>query len=243
MNPPLLVFIVDQSGDPAIAAALPRIVAALGRQVSEHVAPTWGRVVPALQFGGAAPDGASQIVIRGGAAPEGELGDHDEDAQGDPRGQVFPKPILDSGGSILLGANSLSVTLSHELLELIGDASANLWADGPDGYSYALELCDAVEGDAYDIDGVWVSNFVFPGFFDPLGAAGVRLDYMRQLSKPFGMTPGGYQIRRASSGGVSNVWGDRFPAWKRAAKLRKTAFRAARAGARLAVGEDGTLVG
>ncbi len=225
MNPPLLVFFVDSTGDADVARVLPRIVAALGRQLAEHVTPTWGRVVPMLQFGGVAPAGASQIVILKNADQADALGYHDETPDGAPYGRVFLKPIFASGGTLLEGANSLSVTLSHELLELVGDPSANLWADGPGGYSYALELCDAVEGDAYEIDGVSVANFVFPGFFDPQGAAGVRLDFMRQLTTPFAMTPGGYQIRRSQKGRVDNVWGDRFPSWKQELKARKGARR------------------
>lgn len=225
MNPPVLVYVVDHSRSAAVAAAMPRMMEALGRQLAEHLAPTWGRVVPALQYGGKAPAGASQIVLLEETDQADALGYHDETPEGVPYARVFLKPILSRWGTLYNSPNSLSVTLSHELLELVGDPSANLWADGPGGLSYALELCDPCESDAYAIDDVFVSNFVFPGYFDPQGGPNVRLDYMGVIEKPFGVRPGGYQIRRSHGSSTDNVWGQRYPEWKRASKAHKEAKR------------------
>lgn len=239
MNPPVAIVIVNKSTLPGLSAALPAIVAALGAQLANDVAPVWG-AVPALKLGTAPEAGESAITIVDALDVDGALGYHDE-AGGIPRGFVGTKPIIDNGGTISSGPNSVSVTLSHELLEMVGDESANLWADGPDGADYARELCDAVEGDSYEIDGIAVSNFVYPAFFDPQADSAEKLDHLGKVTAPFGMTAGGYQIRRSEPGQVSQVWGAQsvhivahrhgrtvaavfgpdFPAWKKSAKEGK----------------------
>lgn len=98
------------------------------------------------------------------------------------------------------------VTLSHETLELLTDPGANRWADGPNGDDYAIETCDATEGDTYLIDGIPVSNFLYPSFFDITAGADERLDHMGLIDKPFGMTRGGYQIRRTEPGRVGQIF-------------------------------------
>ncbi len=222
MTPPVVIAVVNQStAAPELDGQLPAIVSALGRQLAEHLQPFWGRVLPSLALTKTPPTGASQLVMLDDADQADALGYHDETPDGVPYGRVFVRPILGSGGTVATGANSISATLSHELLEMVGDPSANLWADGPGGFDYAVELCDAVEGDAYEIDGIAVSNFVLPAFFDPQAAADARFDYVAKLGKPFTMTPGGYQIRRTETGAVSNVFGEAFPAWKLAAKAHR----------------------
>src|SRR6266851_6398306 len=79
---------------------------------------------------------------------------------------IFAKDdIADSG--------EYSSTLSHELLEMIADPGVNLYAIGKfrDGGRkksglYGLEVCDPVEANYYKIDGVTVSDFVRPEWFE-----------------------------------------------------------------------------
>lgn len=253
VNPPTKIVIINKTTEqsaPGLAKVLPAIVAALGKQLANDVFPVWGNV-PVLELGTAPEDGASTIVLQDGLDVDGALGYHDE-ANGIPRGFIGVGVILANGGTNSTGPNSVSVTLSHELLEMIGDESANLWADGPDGSDYARELCDAVESDSYDIDGIAVSNFVYPAFFDPQADKTERLDRLGKLTKPFAMTSGGYQIKRAEPGAVSQIWGAHgqsklvkiigrhggrdigavfgadYPTWKIRAKVEKLIKRVAR---------------
>ncbi len=209
-------------------SALPAIVHALSVQLARDVAPIHG-VVPALELvaPGATPTGDAIMTILDDPDQAGALGYHDETQDGKPLAKIFVKPTIDNGGTITTGPNSVSVTMSHELCEMVGDSACNGWSDGPDGSDYAQELCDAVEGDAYDIEGVSVSNFLFPAFFDPKAEFGSRLDHMGTLAKPFTMTPGGYQIVRSETGSVSQVFAATFPDWKRASKAHKLARRSA----------------
>ena len=84
------------------------------------------------------------------------------------------------------------MTLSHELLEMLADRWINWCAQESDGKVYALEACDAVEADklGYKIDGVLVSDFIAPSWFEPTKAD--RVDFKRRISKPLQLASGGY---------------------------------------------------
>jgi hypothetical protein len=93
----------------------------------------------------------------------------------------------------------LTVTLSHELLEMLPDPWINWCAQGSDGKIYALEVCDAVAADrlGYEIDGVLVSDFVTPSWFEPTQAD--RIDFKQRIGKSLELAPEGYfgaQCRR-----------------------------------------------
>jgi hypothetical protein len=100
-------------------------------------------------------------------------------------GKVFAGLDIQSG-------SSWTVTLSHELLEMLGDPWINWCAEASDGKIYALEVCDAVEADelGYQINGVLVSDFITPSWFEPTKAD--RVDFKRRLSKSLDLARGGY---------------------------------------------------
>jgi hypothetical protein len=87
--------------------------------------------------------------------------------------------------------------MSHELLEMLLDPSANYWANDGDGKNlYALEACDAVESNDYLINGIAMSDFLYPAFFDPYARPGARLNHVVSSSPsgPLVTADGGYQI-------------------------------------------------
>lgn len=116
--------------------------------------------------------------------------------------------------SVMAGSSSISAALSHEVAETIGDPSCNEWVDDMRGHEWAHELCDAVQEWGYTINGVAVSDFVLPAFFEP-GAGGPynfgALQGGPKLSAPFATAPGGYQIQRTSGGGEVQVTGQIAP--------------------------------
>jgi N-acetylmuramoyl-L-alanine amidase-like protein len=95
------------------------------------------------------------------------------------------------------GAN-WTVTASHELLEMLGDPDINLTAlvqsSDTTGRLYAYEVADPCEADSYGytIGNTFVSDFVFPAWFESFAPAGTRLDQQGQIRKPFEILPGGY---------------------------------------------------
>ena len=226
------VHIVNLSRHPGLTSELvARMTIALAKQAAEHVAPLWDIVPPALSFGETPAPGSAPLVIFDTAEQAGFLGYHSVGPDGVPYGRVFIATILGHGGTLIETANSVSVTLSHEWLEMLGDPACNEWCDANDGYTYAEELCDAVEAQAYDIDGIMVSNFVTPLWFEPFANAAIgRFDYLSRLTAPFQLDRGGYAIRRPLNGGpVENVWGAEYPEHKRAGKLHPAARTARRA--------------
>lgn len=210
------------------------IAQALSSQLRYHAAPAWAALPWSCSYYAdpkLVPSTAYRLWLLDDPDAAGALGYHDQDPSGAPYGKVFTKPILDSGGDVLRLANSISVTASHEALEIFGDPQANYWAEMPDGRLIALELCDPVEGDAYDVSvgghPVAVSNFVFPEYFD-WSPQSQRFDKLRRLSSPFTMTNGGYQILK-DGGAVKNVFGASYASWKLAGKSHPAARTAKRA--------------
>lgn len=113
--------------------------------------------------------------------------------------------------------------LSHEILEAIGDPTADRWMKRPDGSEEAVEVADPVQGNSYTIDthvitptpvlAIKVSNFVLPSYFDPNGKA--PFDAMGVLTEPFTVAPGGYAVVLSADGNETDVFGDRTAASKK----------------------------
>ena len=163
------------------------------------------------------PAGADLLVILDNADQAGDLGYHDETPDGKPYARAFVTPILDQGGKPLRTDMSVSACVSHEVCEWFGDPYVNLWADDGGRKEYAVELCDPVENDSYEIDHVAVSNFVTKRYFDHLAPKGSRFDYLKKLKKPYSMTPGGYLLIRHGTN-VQEKDGARYPNWKKEMK-------------------------
>ena len=216
----------DQEITPMILA---EIAAAVERQLYEHYAPFWessGAPVIGYPRLRDIPDGACIVVILDDAEQAGYLGYHDVTNDGRPYSRVFWNPIKNSGGTIKDGFNSLSAVISHEVLETIGDPYASFWATNPKTNKFhALELCDAVESEAYEIDGVSVSNFVGPRFFrkgpGPYDWMSQMLGLKSSLNGPFDTAPGGYQIVATDMDSISNIYGANYPEWKKETKTHK----------------------
>jgi len=176
-------------------ADMPAVVAALQKQVSSEFAAAWG-IDAALHWipKEIQPNQAFwQLVILDDSDQADALGYHETTAAGLPLGKVFARTTIQSGGS-------WTVTASHELLEMLADPEINLTVFVQDGETtgklYMYEVCDAVEEVIYDIDGVPVSDFVLPSYFQP-GTPGATpappFDHLGQLAKPLpALLEGGY---------------------------------------------------
>jgi hypothetical protein len=210
--------------DSQVEAALP----ALQKQVHDDFRPYWDLdcTLTFLAKNEPLTRGWWQIVITDHPDQAGALGYHEMSSTGSPLGKVFAK--LD-----LAKRASWSVTLSHELLEMLADPWINWCATGADGRVYALEVCDAVEADTlgYEIDGVLVSDFITPAWFEPTCAD--RVDFKQHVQKQLELAPGGYisvldpvtgwtQITAKGPGGPAALPGSRRqrrklirPAWQK----------------------------
>ena len=169
------------------------VVNALQVQVHRDFAPAWG-IDAELIFvpKGHTPDPTTWwLVLLDDSDQAGALGYHEVTPTGLPIGKVFAKTDIDY-------KLKWSVTASHELLEMLSDPDINLTTflqvSNYGGYLYAYENCDSVEDDAYayNINGVDVSDFVLPIYFQPSIPA-TKWDFCGHLKGPVPqMLPGGY---------------------------------------------------
>jgi hypothetical protein len=188
------------------------VIRAVNRQIAEDFRAFWWQEAR-LRLGrrtAAVADPQHPVEMRGDAilyllddptdpSVEDILGYHAENADGVAFGFVF------TAISERLG-EPWSVTLSHEALELLGDANVNKLAAGPDPrdprnpHRYVLhwfEMCDAVQAESYKIDGIAVSNFVTPQYFTIGEQEAARNDFLSRRHRgrtlpSFGVNPGGY---------------------------------------------------
>jgi hypothetical protein len=160
----------------------------------------------------------------------GALGWHHEDKEGFFCGFVAVDAITTLGGTLTRGPDSVSQAMSHEVLELLGNPGVNRWADTMDGRQFSMEVCDPVDGDAYDIDvrgePIAVSDFVHPAWFDPYAPSGSWFDQMQLLHEPFVHRPSGYAVIRDQKGEAEH-FGEKMAPEKR--QRRRGLGRCARA--------------
>ncbi len=93
-----------------------------------------------------------------------------------------------------------SLTASHECLEMLVDPFGDrlMAGDSPKRDQgrvlFLVEVCDPSEAAefAYSVNGVLVSDFYTPAFFDPVTADGVRYSFTNAIREPRDVLPGGY---------------------------------------------------
>lgn len=131
------------------------------------------------------------LVLLDNSDQANALGYHDLTPEGLPLGKVFAATDKQYGAKV-------GVTASHELLEMLLDPYINLVVEDTNrGVFVAYEACDAVEADelGYDINGVQVSDFVLPDFFNPLAGSykGAQYSHLSNVHAPFQLAAGGYE--------------------------------------------------
>lgn len=195
------IYVVNSS---TLAAddAVREWTAACALQLERDVAPYWHRRPVRVQFLDApehAPRGSWVIGVLDDADQVGDLGWHTDDG-GRVYGRVFLRPCVQYDVPP-------STTLSHEIIETFCDPAVDRWADSGEGWETPVEACDAVESGSYEINGVAVSDFLFPRWFRPrsLGA----MSFCGTVKAPFTLAPGGYMVRRFPDGTEDQVFGDK----------------------------------
>lgn len=167
------------------------IVTALQNQVNHDFLGTWGEAADLIQVpkGGHPQSGTWWLCVLDDSDQAGALGYHDLTTEDHPIGKVFAATDQKYGAKV-------SVTMSHELLEMLGDAYLCQSAlDPKSGRLYAYENCDAVEADdqGYERDGVTVSDFVLRQWFDSEHRGkGIATTYTGKHLEPFELAAGGY---------------------------------------------------
>jgi hypothetical protein len=170
------------------------VSAALQTQVMRDFAPIWGIQATVDYFPSldAVPLGYWPLMIVEDASGPGTH----IDRNGQPVGYVEYGPTW-------------SLTASHETLEMLADPSGmrTIAGDAPVGTAerveFLLEVCDPCQSvdHAYSVNGVLVSDFYTPAYFEPLFTAGSKYSFCGALQEPRDVLPGGYLTWRSPSTG------------------------------------------
>lgn len=182
----ITIDIVNQTSrirDARFAALVP----VLQQHINADFGPAWQLDSVTLNFvGRGQPYSAASwsLFLRDTSDEPGDLGYHTD--AGQPAGYVFVEDDMRYGAEI-------SVTIDHELKEMLVDPTTARMGATIGGNQYICEVCDPVEADAdgFVLDGFHLSNFVLPAYFDPSSTG--PWDFMKLLSGPCpALRPGGY---------------------------------------------------
>ena len=184
---------------------LQAVAAALQIQLTRDWYPVWRTTATIITLTStqAIPAGAWPIYILDSSDILGALGYHaDTLGTNIPYGRVFVKTCQQYG-------YSWTVTLSHELLEMMANPNVNLTVfkqtSNTAGTIYFFEVGDPCQDDSfgYLINGVLVSDFIYPTWYDTGATApGTQYDYSRKITAPFQVGKLGYaSIFNVSKGG------------------------------------------
>jgi hypothetical protein len=163
-------------------------VAAVQKQVATDFAPAWGAsaVLSAFPSLDHVPLGYWPVVVRD------DIGINDAGVHLSESGDKVFALVLFSG-------SRWTVTLSHEVLELLVDPFGTRFLPGPSAQDetqeveYLAEICDPCQADdcAYPVNGdQLVSDFVLPGYYG--GAGDGRYSFAGNLTEPRQVLVNGY---------------------------------------------------
>ncbi len=167
---------------------LTQIAHALQTQVLRDFGPLWNvqaavSYYPELED---IPVGALPVIVRDELEEPGALGYH-VDEQNQPY-------------ALVQYTDTLSLTISHETLEMLADRQGNRTQAGAspqneaEQVQFLVEVCDPCEDAsyAYSIEGVLVSDFITPNFYDPVASPGTKYSFTGAIPGPRQILKGGY---------------------------------------------------
>jgi hypothetical protein len=152
---PTIACFIDKTSTTPLGVDFDQLVTAMQVYVDQHVAPVWGTPAKLVKSTGFLKD-CWAIVFLDDADQPGALAYHDLTPDGLPLSKVFVRTTLQAGEEV-------SVSASHELVEMLVDPAINIMTTGPDPKTvYAYESADPVEALSFDVNGIAMSDFVYP---------------------------------------------------------------------------------
>jgi hypothetical protein len=180
------VALISQTADVTVAETQ-RISAALQKQVSRDFQPIWdiNATVDAFATIEDVPDGYWPILIRD------DIGGMGEGVHLDRNGQPY---------ALVKSSYGTPLTCSHELLEMLVDPFGNRMISsdsikpGQGRVRYLVEVCDPSEHSefGYDVNGIRLSDFYTPNYFDPVETTGIRYSFTGAIKAPKQVLKYGY---------------------------------------------------
>lgn len=204
-----LVAIVDLTGKVPFAQ-LQIVTAAIQKQITYHASPHWLDIenkplsanLVAYRSLSEVPQGAWPVTIENNIEPT----DQTATAQLSQMNKVYSATLygyhLVRNGipyARLLYTSQYSKVLSHEVLEMLVNPyltryiGIELYSESPGLEKVIQEIADPVQATAYDIDGVQVSNFIFPAWYHVTKIEGEQYDYLGLITEPKAVLEGGYK--------------------------------------------------
>jgi hypothetical protein len=165
---------------------LTEVSAAIQKQVTRDFGPLWGidATVDAFATTDAAPIDYWRVLIRDDIERPDEVG--------------FHTTRLNQPVAFVQFDDDWSITASHETLEMLADPHGNSLVagvsvqQGQGRVQYLQEICDPCTGANYQVNGVNVSDFCTPRFYDPVPAAAARYSFTDAIPGPRRILKGGY---------------------------------------------------
>jgi hypothetical protein len=203
---------------------LMKVSAALQKQATRDLSSIWdiAATVDPFEKLEDVPIGYWPMIVMDDIGVAGAAGIH-QDKDGQPFALISSASDLDSW----------SLTASHEALEMLVDPFGNrvMAGDSPQEgqgrVSFLVEVCDPSEAAdfAYSSNGVLVSDFYTPNFFDPVVAPGVRYSFTGAVTEPRQVLRGGYLSWEdpVSSHWWQEVWFDAQPTFRDIGPLDQSA--------------------
>lgn len=181
----LHLALIDRTSRLGVTDLLP-VAAALQKQFTRDVGPIWGvdALISAFANLQQVPADYWPIIVADNIDAPGAAGYH-SDANNQPFALVQYDP-------------DWAMTASHEAIEMAIDPfgsrlrGGSIEAWGSARVRFLVEACDPCEMTVYTIDGVRVSDFITPHFYDPDGQAPHPYTFLQTLSKPRTIAFGGY---------------------------------------------------
>lgn len=172
-----------------LGCTLDELITAMQIYIDKHIVPVWGTPAKLVKANKYKENAWSLVFLDNFTEPEDKdfLGYH-VTRQGLPKSVVFVKSALEENDTVAL-------TTSHEIVEMLVDPGANLFTLGPKADTfYAYESADPVEESFRTINGLAMSNFVYPEYFEDFhGRNSMKFDWIGEVDEPFQIMPGGYQ--------------------------------------------------
>lgn len=191
------IVIVDQTKkiDPTL---LHNAALALNHQVTQDLPQYWSGIsanVSSAPSVGSLPANAWPVFLVK-TLPPGEGGFH-MDKHNQPYAKVIGTP----------DDPTWTIDASHEIIEMLVDPNGNRMqtsqaitidgnnvVDAPGTFDYLVEACDPCEANnfAYEVQGIALSDFITPNFYDSTARSGVRYSFMGHITRPRELLKGGY---------------------------------------------------
>lgn len=189
---------------------LMRVAAAVQKQVTRDFQPLWGLHATVAAFGELAdvPSDYHPVVVFGDPDEllgrlEIEIGDFNaarltEQFEGGRLGGIHLNAFTRQPFALVMAGEGWSVTASHETLEMIADPFGNRLIaaghplDPTQRVKYLLEVCDPCQTIWYPVNGIQVSDFYTPRYFDPVHNPAAIYSFTGTLERPLHVLEGGY---------------------------------------------------